>query len=90
MNIGNNAKEDLKNMIDGMDFDLKQKIMWYHFIEVSRDKDVQSILEVAQEDPKNLDFLLKNMQDKVAALAGQDVEKWDQIIAEEEKFLKEK
>jgi len=88
MNIENNVKEDLKKIIDEMNLELEQKIMWHHFIEVSRDKDIQLILEAVQEDPKNIDVLSKNMQDKVRALLEQDEDKLNKVISEEEEFLK--
>jgi len=85
-----NQKETLKKIVEDSSLELDQKTLWYKFIETSREKDIEAIVKAVEDDKSNLEFLTKNLQDKIQALQSDNDQDWDKVVEGEEEHLKEK
>lgn len=66
----------------------KEKSVWEILINEILNEQASAILSSIENDDKILNFLTKNVMDKIDAFAGNDPEEWKKIIKEEEIFLK--
>lgn len=80
-------KDQLKQIISKEPLKESQKKLWNTFIDhISHDEAIV-VLIVLQDDPKNLKFLAKNLEDKMKAMQEMDEMAWKKIIEEEKDFI---
>lgn len=78
---------DFLKFIDGSDLTDAQKKYWIIFANsVGRDE-VENIFEIVKNNPEDLIFLTKNIEDKITAIDKTDSYEWDRIVREEKEYL---
>ncbi|MBI5420834.1 MAG: hypothetical protein HZA35_00790 [Parcubacteria group bacterium] len=80
-------QEKLATLIDTLLQNEEDRELWNHTIPLLSDEDAQTISDVLNEDPSQLQFLTDNLKTKIEALKNGDDEAWDTIIEEETKHL---
>lgn len=83
-----NPKIKLKEIIFDSKLKENEKELWYDFIGQIIESDALSIIKVLEENFSYLDFLTKNLQDKLAAMNNKDKKMWGDIIKDEKDFIK--
>jgi len=88
-----NKKEQLKKIVFDSSILEDEKVLWEKFIEASKEEDVISILEFLEDNPKGIDFLTENLQEKIKALSKKDYfeksQDFAKIVEKEKEYLKE-
>lgn len=83
-----NTKQRLQEIIDNTLLEDSDKKLWSAFIKASDDEEqLGEIVEALEEDPMFIDFLTKNLKDKLTAMQTGDMDKVKEILEEEKDFL---
>ena len=86
-------KNQLKKIVSDSSILEEEKVLWEKFIEVSKEDDIVSILEFLEDNPKGIDFLTENLQEKIKALSKKDYfeksQDFGKIVEKEKDYLKE-
>lgn len=85
----NNPKVQLQTIILQSSLQESQKKLWHNFIDKIPD-DATAILDVLDDDVGSLEFLTKNLEEKMNAIKIGDKAAWEMIIKEEKQFLAQK
>lgn len=86
----NNPRVQLKQIIFSSLLEESAKKLWNACLDKISDDEANSILDAVKDNAKNLEFLTKNLQDKMKAIKSQDREAWSKIIEEEKKVVEGK
>ena len=85
-------KEQLKKIVSDSSILEEEKVLWEKFMEVSKEDDIASILEFLEDNPKGIDFLTENLQEKIKALNKKDYfeksQDFGKIVEKENDYLK--
>ncbi len=81
------TKNDLEKVIRSSSLTDDQKYLWTNLIDNLNENDLDLFLELLQNNDDTLNFLTKNIQDKLGALKTKDVSVWREIIADEKRYL---
>ncbi len=82
-----NTKENLQEIINNSSLSDEDKNIWTVFIDNNEEEVLKDIFEVVKNSEEDLNFLTKNLKDKIVALQNQDVEALNKIIGEEKRYL---
>jgi len=80
-------QQKLQAIINESSLTDSQKSKWKTFLSFAGPKITQSILDVVESNPEELEFLTKNLEDKIKAIDNPDGEQWNNIIKEEKEYL---
>lgn len=65
-----------------------QKLKWESFLRLAGPEIVQSILDVVESNPEELEFFTKNLEEKIKAIDNTDRTQWNNIIKAEKEYLR--
>lgn len=88
MNIKETILDKLIKIIINSSLEYGQKQIWCNFIHQVTDREIIPILQTLEDNPNNLNFLTKNLQDKLQAIKTQNKTALDKILKEEKEYLK--
>ncbi len=80
-------KDQLKEIIKQESLKESQKKLWNTFIDHISYEESIVVLIVLKDNPNNLKFLAKNLEDKMKAMQDMDERAWKKIIEEEKEFI---
>ena len=72
--------EKFKSIIQNSKINESKKILWFNFINKIPFINLVPIYETLNENINQLDFLTKNLEDKVKALKSKDINLWNKIV----------
>lgn len=77
----------LLEKINNSDLEEDKKDLWFKIIPFLGDKEAGVIKISISRDKNTLEFLTKNIKDKMEVMSSGDEEKWNKISKEEDGFL---
>lgn len=80
-------RQKLQSIIEKSSLTDTQKSKWKILLRFAGPEFAQNILDVVESNPEELEFLTKNLEDKIKAIDNPDREKWNRIIKEEKEYL---
>lgn len=81
------ARGYLEKIINESTLDEKQKLLWSDFIRKNENQELEPVLDALKEDVSVLDFLTKNLEDKIEFLKSKNKTDWEKIMNEENQFI---
>lgn len=81
-------QQKLLSIIEKSSLTNSQKSRWRTFLGFAGPEVIQDILNVVEVHSGELEFLTKNLEDKIKAIDDPDREKWNRIIKEEGEYLR--
>ncbi len=84
-----NNKEKLKKHIENSNLELEEKALWYRYLEIGKDPDIDAILGAVEKNPEDLKFLTKNFKNKIEAFESGSEEDWKRIAQNDMKYVSE-
>ncbi|MFH1030758.1 MAG: hypothetical protein V1770_05900 [bacterium] len=86
----NNPRFQLKQVILESALEESAKSLWYSCVNYISEVEAENILLTVKDNKNNLEFLTKNLEDKMKAIKSQDRKAWSKIIEEEKKVVEGK
>ncbi len=85
----NYTKNGLRELIVASSLSDSEKNLWFYFIDniILKKEEVVAMLKTLQVNDNTLNFLTKNLQDKITAMKNNDKLVWQEIIQVEKKYL---
>ncbi len=80
--------QKLHTIIDKSSLTDIEKSEWKTLLRLAGPKVAQDILDIVESNPEELEFLTKNLEDKIKAIGNPDNRQWDNIIKEEKEYLR--
>jgi uncharacterized membrane protein YvbJ len=80
-------REDLQAVIEGSKLNSADKQLWEEALVLLNDDQAKVFVDYIEDDPDKLEFLTNNLRMKKEAIANDDGEMLDQILATEEEAL---
>lgn len=80
-------REKLRKIIGDSSFSEADKAIWLSFISVSEDEILKILVGEIRSDSQCLEYLTRNMKNKIDSIGNKDQFFWDKIIMEEKRFL---
>lgn len=80
-------QQKLQSIIEKSPLTDSQKSKWKVFLRSTNPEIIQDVLSVVESFPQELEFLTKNLEEKIKAIDNPDREKWNRIIREEKEYL---
>ena len=87
MNTCQTILDKLIKTISSSSLEDGQKQVWYNFINNITGQEIAMVMQTIEDDPNNLDFLSKNLQNKLQLIKTQNKTALEKILKEEEKYL---
>ena len=80
-------RDKLRKIIRDSNFSETDKALWLSFISVSEEEILKILAEEIRSDAQCLDYLTRNMKNKIDSIRNKDQFFWDKIVTEEKQFL---
>ena len=80
-------REKLRKIIGDSSFSETDKAIWFSFISIAEEEILKILIEEIRGDSRCLNYLTKNMKNKIDSVRNGDQFFWDNIIMEEKRFL---
>ncbi|MBN2197764.1 hypothetical protein JW698_00995 [Candidatus Wolfebacteria bacterium] len=82
-------QQKLQEIINKSSLIDSQKSKWKVFLSFVGPEVTQSILDILESNPEELNFLTKNLEGKINAIDNPDRAKWNDILKEEKRHLRD-
>lgn len=79
-------KQKLEDFISDSSLEKNEKLLWELFLRLSSPEEDEAILEVGEEDEKNISLLTKHLKEKIRDMKEANINAWEKLIKEEKKF----
>lgn len=86
--MGNNFFQ-LKEILEKEGVNEEEKALWRSFILAAGEQALKPIVEVLEKEPQLIKFFTENLKRKLKIMETKNKDSWNQLVAEEERFMTE-